>query len=63
MGCKIEGEGESTIIIEGVNSLRATIHNVVMDRIEFGTYMIAGAISDGDIKLNWRKYSFARKLY
>ena len=51
MGCNIDGDGEHTIIIEGVNSLGETIHNVVMDRIELGTYMIAGAISDGDIKL------------
>ncbi len=51
MGCKIEGDGERTIIIEGVDSLKETVHTVVMDRIELGTYMIAGAISDGDIKL------------
>ena len=51
MGCKIEGDGEHTIIIDGVNSLRETVHNVVMDRIELGTYMIAAAITDGDIKL------------
>ena len=67
MGCKIEGAGEHTIMIEGVNSLRKTIHNVVMDRIELGTYMIAGAISDGDIKLTGGNVAllknFIEKLY
>ena len=51
MGCIIEGEGESTITIEGVTNLKETSHDVVMDRIELGTYMIAAAISDGDIRL------------
>ena len=51
MGCKIEGEGEGTIIIEGVDSLRATTHKVIMDRIELGTFIIAGAISDSDLEL------------
>ena len=67
MGCKIEGYGERTIIIEGVNNLRQTIHHVVMDRIELGTYMIAGAISDGDIKLTGGNIAllqnFIEKLY
>ncbi len=67
MGCNIEGEGERTIVIEGVNSLGGTIHNVVMDRIELGTYMIAGAISDGDIKLTGGNVSlleqFIEKLF
>ncbi len=67
MGCKIEGDGENTIIVEGVNRLEETIHNVVMDRIELGTYMIAGAISDGDIKLTGGNIdllsSFIEKLY
>ena len=67
MGCKIEGDGERTIIIEGVNNLRQTIHHVVMDRIELGTYMIAGAISDGDIKLTGGNIAllsnFIEKLY
>ena len=45
MGCKIQGEGERTIFIEGVDSLRETTHKVIMDRIELGTFIIAGAIS------------------
>ena len=51
MGCKIEGEGESKIIIDGVDSLKETTHRVVMDRIELGTFIIAGAITNSDIKL------------
>ena len=51
MGCKIEGEGESTIIIDGVDNLKDTSHSVVMDRIELGTFIIAGAITNSDIKL------------
>ena len=67
MGCNIEGDGEHTIIIDGVNNLRETVHNVVMDRIELGTYMIAGAITDGDIKLTGGNVAllenFIEKLY
>ncbi len=67
MGCHIEGDGEHTIVIEGVDSLKETVHNVVMDRIELGTYMIAGAITDGDIKLTGGNVAllenFIEKLY
>ena len=51
MGCKIEGEGQSRIIIQGVDNLKTTRHSVVMDRIELGTFIIAGAITNSDIKL------------
>ncbi len=51
MGCKIEGEGKSRIIIQGVDNLKTTRHSVVMDRIELGTFIIAGAITNSDIKL------------
>ncbi len=67
MGCDIEGAGENRIIIEGVDNLRETTHEVVMDRIELGTYIIAGAISDGDIKLTGGNITlletFIDKLY
>ncbi len=62
MGCNIVGDGERTIVIEGVNNLGGTIHNVVMDRIELGTYMIAGAISDGDIKLTGGNVALLEKF-
>ena len=51
MGCRIEGEGKNIIYIEGVDSLKDVKHKVVMDRIEMGTFIIAGAITDGDITL------------
>ena len=51
MGCKIEGEGQSMIIIQGVDNLKTTRHSVVMDRIELGTFIIAAAITNSDIKL------------
>ena len=67
MGCKIEGEGESTILIEGTDDFKETNHEVVMDRIELGTYIIAGAISDGDLKLTGGNIAllenFIEKLY
>ena len=67
MGCMIEGEGDNTILIQGVNELKETAHEVVMDRIELGTYIIAGAISNGEIKLTGGNTalleSFISKLY
>ena len=49
MGAKIKGAGTDTIRIEGVDSLRGTRHAVIPDRIETGTFMIAAAITRGDI--------------
>ncbi|QDY68240.1 UDP-N-acetylglucosamine 1-carboxyvinyltransferase [Qingshengfaniella alkalisoli] len=51
MGAQIEGEGTSTIEIQGVNALRGATHPVVTDRIELGTYMLAPAITGGDVEL------------
>lgn len=50
MGARIEGEGESTITIEGVDSLHGATHPVVPDRIELGTYMLAPAICGGEVE-------------
>src|SRR5260370_18227320 len=49
MGAKIEGPGTSTIRIEGVQRLRAADHTIISDRIEAGTFLIAGAITRGDV--------------
>jgi UDP-N-acetylglucosamine 1-carboxyvinyltransferase len=49
MGAKIEGAGTSTIRIEGVKQLRGADHTIVSDRIEAGTFLIAGAITHGDL--------------
>jgi len=51
MGAQIEGEGTSTISIEGVDRLHGATHQVVTDRIELGTYMIAPVIAGGEVEL------------
>ncbi|MEO9652509.1 MAG: UDP-N-acetylglucosamine 1-carboxyvinyltransferase [Roseobacter sp.] len=51
MGAQIEGEGSSTITIEGVDRLGGATHSVVTDRIELGTYMLAPAICGGEVEL------------
>ncbi len=49
MGAEIEGEGTSTITIQGVDRLGGATHKVVTDRIELGTYMLAPAICGGEV--------------
>jgi UDP-N-acetylglucosamine 1-carboxyvinyltransferase len=49
MGAKIEGAGTSTIRITGVERLHGTEHTIIPDRIEAGTFLIAGAITGGDV--------------
>ena len=51
MGARIAGAGTPTITIEGVDRLHGATHRVVADRIELGTYMIAAAITGGDVLL------------
>jgi UDP-N-acetylglucosamine 1-carboxyvinyltransferase len=51
MGAQIDGEGTSTITIEGVDRLHGATHPVVIDRIELGTYMLAPAIAGGRVEL------------
>ncbi|MDP3679102.1 MAG: UDP-N-acetylglucosamine 1-carboxyvinyltransferase [Methylotenera sp.] len=51
MGAKITGAGTDVITIEGVERLTGTTHNVVCDRIEAGTYMVAAAMTGGEVKL------------
>jgi UDP-N-acetylglucosamine 1-carboxyvinyltransferase len=51
MGAKITGAGTTTITIEGVKSLKGVRYNVVADRIEAGTYLVAGAITGGRVKI------------
>jgi UDP-N-acetylglucosamine 1-carboxyvinyltransferase len=48
-GAKILGAGTDTIIIEGVSELHGAQHTVMPDRIEAGTFVMAGAITGGDI--------------
>jgi UDP-N-acetylglucosamine 1-carboxyvinyltransferase len=51
MGARIEGYGTPEIRIEGVENLHGTEHRVIPDRIECGTFMIAAAITNGDLEL------------
>jgi UDP-N-acetylglucosamine 1-carboxyvinyltransferase len=51
MGAKIAGAGSDTIHIEGVPVLRGTAYEVMPDRIESGTYLVAGAITGGRVRL------------
>lgn len=51
MGASVEGIGSSTLVVEGCDQLRGTTvpHRVLPDRIEAGTYLVAGAITGGDV--------------
>jgi UDP-N-acetylglucosamine 1-carboxyvinyltransferase len=51
MGAKIFGAGTDKIVIEGVKSLRGTHYDVLPDRIESGTYLVAGAITRGHVRI------------
>ncbi len=50
-GAKINGAGESVITIEGVDSLHSAEHSVICDRVAASTYLVAGAVTCGDIEL------------
>jgi UDP-N-acetylglucosamine 1-carboxyvinyltransferase len=67
MGAQIEGEGTSTITIQGVDRLHGATHQVVTDRIELGTYMLAPAFTGGEIECLGGRLdligAFAEKLY
>jgi UDP-N-acetylglucosamine 1-carboxyvinyltransferase len=66
MGAKITGHATHRIIIEGVKRLHGAEHTVISDRIEAGTYMIAAAITKGDVTVKNAKLehlmSFIDKL-
>jgi UDP-N-acetylglucosamine 1-carboxyvinyltransferase len=51
MGARIEGAGTSTLVIRGVESLSGASHTIIPDRIEAGTFVVAGAITGGDIEV------------
>ncbi len=52
MGAKIEGAGTSTIRVTGVDKLHGVRHRINPDRIEAGTFLVAGAISGGDLNVD-----------
>jgi UDP-N-acetylglucosamine 1-carboxyvinyltransferase len=51
MGARIKGAGTDIIKIEGVDSLHGAAHSVIPDRIEAGTFMLAAAITGGDVTI------------
>jgi UDP-N-acetylglucosamine 1-carboxyvinyltransferase len=51
MGAEICGDGTSTLRIRGVQELHGTEHTVISDRIEAGTFLVAGAITEGDLTI------------
>src|SRR5690349_6617630 len=51
MGAKIEGAGTRRIIVEGVKELHGAEHDVIPDRIEAGTFLIAGAIIGKEVTI------------
>jgi UDP-N-acetylglucosamine 1-carboxyvinyltransferase len=51
MGAKIEGAGTSTMRIKGVSKLHGARHRIIPDRIEAGTFILAGAVTGGDVKV------------
>lgn len=50
MGAKVGGAGTAELVIEGVDSLHDASHRVIADRIETGTYLVAGAVTRGRVK-------------
>jgi UDP-N-acetylglucosamine 1-carboxyvinyltransferase len=51
MGARIEGEGTDVVTVTGVARLNGATHRVIPDRIELGTYMLAPAITGGEVEL------------
>jgi len=51
MGAKIQGAGTPTIKIKGVTKLKGAKHRIIPDRIEAGTFLIAGALTGGDLNI------------
>ena len=51
MGAEISGHGTSTLRIRGVDQLHGTEHSVIPDRIEAGTFLVAGAITGGELMI------------
>ncbi len=52
MGAKIEGAGTSKIRVKGVSKLKGAKHRIIPDRIEAGTFLIAGAMTGGDLNVS-----------
>jgi len=62
MGAKIEGIGTSTLIVDGMTKLHGGHYHVIADRIEAGTYMVAAAVTDGELDILDVDYSIVANL-
>ncbi len=62
MGAQIEGDGTDTIVIRGVRDLRPAKHTIIPDRIESGTFMIAAAMTRGDVEVEGCRPEHLRAL-
>jgi UDP-N-acetylglucosamine 1-carboxyvinyltransferase len=61
-GARISGHGTPLITIEGVEGLQGAPHRILSDRIEAGTYMIAAAITNGDLQLQGARLEHMRAV-
>jgi UDP-N-acetylglucosamine 1-carboxyvinyltransferase len=52
MGARLTGAGSSRIVIEGVSKLEPVAHDIIPDRIEGGTFLVAGAMTQGDVTID-----------
>jgi UDP-N-acetylglucosamine 1-carboxyvinyltransferase len=52
MGARLAGAGSSRLVIEGVPRLESAVHDIIPDRIEAGTFLVAGAMTDGDVTID-----------
>lgn len=62
LNAKVKGAGTETITITGVEKLHGTTHNVVQDRIEAGTFMVAAAMTGGDVLIRDAVWEHNRPL-
>ncbi len=62
MGARIKGAGSETLVIEGVTDLRPMRYDVMPDRIEAGTFLIAGAMTRGDVRVEGMRVDHQRAL-
>jgi UDP-N-acetylglucosamine 1-carboxyvinyltransferase len=62
MGAQIDGEGTGTLTVHGVEKLHGATHRVIADRIELGTYMLAPAITGGEVVLTGGERSLVAAL-
>ncbi len=61
-GARIAGQGTPQLTIEGVSSLTGTEHRIIPDRIEVGTFMIAAALTNGELELQGAQFEHIRAI-